>query len=101
MYTSHQLLQKYGDALRSVRDDILGPVESRGPAPPVKGSGGTRFERTGYADPIEKGSRCYGILTSEQPRRERIVGPSRANKVCFCVLSKDVISWLGIGSFRR
>lgn len=63
------------------RDKILGPVDERGPTVPVGGVGGTAFERSGYADPVEDGARAYSILTSEQKVRGRTVGPGVACKV--------------------
>ena len=90
---SKHILQRHGDALRRARDGILGSVNLRGPAPPVNGVGGTEFERSGYADPVEKGARAYGVLTSEQKRRARIVGPARAYKVRCIVSRRNVHSF--------
>ena len=78
---SRHILSNLGNALRTARDHILGERGLRGPVPPVNGVGGTAFERSGYADPVQKGARAYGILTSEQKWRDRIVGPAKAYKV--------------------
>ncbi|KZV59245.1 hypothetical protein PENSPDRAFT_672483, partial [Peniophora sp. CONT] len=76
-----QVLSKHITDLREARDDILGPRDERGPNVPRQGSGGTAFERSGYADPVEDGARAYSILTSEQKVRGRTVGPGVSCKV--------------------
>lgn len=78
---SGQISNVHASALRQARDDILGPKPERGPRLPVRGVGGTAFERSGYADPVEDGARAYSILTSEQKVRGRTVGPGVACKV--------------------
>ncbi|KZV59238.1 hypothetical protein PENSPDRAFT_672487, partial [Peniophora sp. CONT] len=76
-----QVLSKHITDLREARDDILGPRNERGPNVPRRGTGGTAFERSGYADPVEDGARAYSILTSEQKVRGRTVGPGVSCKV--------------------
>ncbi|VDB96799.1 unnamed protein product [Peniophora sp. CBMAI 1063] len=78
---NNQIVSVHRDALLAARDEILGPLSERGPSVPVASVGGTAFERSGYADPIEHGARAYSILTSEQKARGRIVGPGVAYKV--------------------
>ena len=80
MQSSSHIGPERSGALQSARDDILGPIDERGPTAPVDGAGGTAMDRTGYGDPIESTARAYGLASSEQKARG-VIGPSAATKV--------------------
>ena len=90
MATAHWILfyrsrnlpsESFGDNLRKARDELLGPVKEMGPDVPVDGLGGTAFERSGYAKPVEDGARAYPILTTVQTGAGNTVGPGQFMKV--------------------
>lgn len=54
-----------------------------GPNVPRDGVGGTAFERSGYAKPVEAGARAYPILTTVQTGAGNTVGPGQFMKVMF------------------
>ena len=80
-FSSHLPSQSFGDHIRQARDELLGPLDQLGPDLPVDGSGGTAFERSGYAKPVEDGARAYPILTTVQTGAGNTVGPGQFMKV--------------------
>ncbi|VDB96828.1 unnamed protein product [Peniophora sp. CBMAI 1063] len=70
-----------GQDLREARDELLGPVCDMGADVPKDGRGGTAWERSGFANPVEKGARAYPILSTVQKGAGNTVGPGQFMKV--------------------